>query len=147
MAVIVATGSMNTTRFGTAGNATPNETAVAVPGTSTANLSTAQAGNGPSTNVVDRGGSVGPVLLRLTTAVGATPTCTYAVEGSPDGVNFFPVQYADSASPQTLVITTFVISSAVTALKLVPANIPVRFLRVTYSANTNVTNTLDAFVY
>ena len=147
MAVIVATGSVNTTRFGTAGNATPNETAVAVPGTGTANLSAAQTGSGPSTNVVDRGGSTGPVLLRLTTTVGATPTCTYAIEGSPDNVNFFPVQYADSASPQTLVITTFVITSAVTVFKLIPALIPVRFLRVTYSANTNITNTLDAFVY
>lgn len=136
MAVIAAGGGLAPASFG-----------LVVPGTSTANLSTAQAGNGPSTNVLDRGGSVGPVLLRVTTAAGATPTCTYAVEGSPDNVNFFPVQYADSASPQTLVITTFVISSATTALKLIPANIPVRFLRVTYSANTNVTNTLDAFIY
>jgi multisubunit Na+/H+ antiporter MnhC subunit len=136
MAVIVATGSLVPGSFG-----------VKAPGTSTASLSSAQAGNGPSANVLDRGGSTGPVLLRLTTAAGATPTCTYAVEGSPDNVNFFAVQYADSASPQTLVITTFVISSAVTVLKLIPALIPVRFLRVTYSANTNVTNTLDAFVY
>ena len=147
MAVIVATGSVNTTRFGVAGNATPNESAVASPGTSTANLSAAQAGNGPSTNVLDRGGSVGPVLLRLTTAVGATPTCTYAVEGSADNTTFFAVQYADSATPQTLVITTFTLTSATTVRLLIPANLPVRFLRVTYSANTNVTNTLDAFVY
>jgi multisubunit Na+/H+ antiporter MnhC subunit len=87
------------------------------------------------------------VLLRLTTAIGATPTCTYAIEGSPDNSNFFAVQYADSASPQTLVITTFVITTAITAIKLIPVNIPVRYLRVTYSVNTNVTNTLDAFIY
>jgi multisubunit Na+/H+ antiporter MnhC subunit len=136
MAVIAASGSLNPGSFG-----------VKAPGMAVANLSTTQAGNGPSTNVVDRGGSIGPVLLRLTTAAGATPTCTYAVEGSPDNVNFFAVQYADSASPQTLVITTFVISSAVTVLKLIPSAIPVRYLRVTYSVNTNVTNTLDAFIY
>jgi hypothetical protein len=136
MAVVVAAGSE-----------TPGSFGVMVPGTSTANLSAAQTGNGPSANVLDRGGSVGPVLLRIVTTVGATPTCTYAIEGSPDNVNFFAVQYADSASPQTLVITTFAISSAVTALKLIPVNIPVRYLRVTYSVNTNVTNTLDAFVY
>jgi hypothetical protein len=136
MPVIVATGFTS-----------PGSFEIRTPGTSTANLSTAQAGNGPSSNVVDRGGSIGPVLLRLTTAVGATPTCTYAVEGSADNTTFFAVQYADSASPQTLVITTFVLTSATTVRLLIPANIPVRFLRVTYSANTNVTNTLDAFVY
>ena len=136
MPVIVATGNFSPGSFG-----------VRTPGMGTASLSSAQAGSGPSANVLDRGGSSGPVLLRLVTTIGATPTCTYAVEGSPDNVNFFPVQYADSGSPQTLVITTFVITTAVTALKLIPALIPVRFLRVTYSANTNVTNTLDAFVY
>ncbi len=136
MAVVAATGGLTPASFG-----------VVLPGTSTASLSAAQAGNGASANVVDRGGSAGPVLLRLVTAIGATPTCTYAVEGSPDGVNFFAVQYADSASPQTLVVITFVITTAVTVFKLIPANIPVRFLRVTYSANTNVTNTLDCFIY
>lgn len=136
MPVIAASGGLIPGNFG-----------IKTPGTSVANHSAAQTGNGPSTNVLDRGGSTGPVLLRLTTTVGATPTCTYAIEGSPDNVNFFPVQYADSASPQTLVITTFVITSAVTVLKLIPAAIPVRYLRVTYSLNTNVTNTLDAFVY
>ncbi len=140
---IVATGS--TTSVGVSGNASPVSSSAPV--SNTANLSTAQVGNGASTNVVDRGGSVGPVLLRLTTAIGATPTCTYAVEGSADGTTFFPIQYADSASPQTLVVTTFAITTAVTVHKLIPANIPVRYLRVTYSANTNVTNTLDAFIY
>jgi hypothetical protein len=120
---------------------------VTVPSAASANLSAAQTGNGPSTNVLDRGGSVGPALLRLVTTIGATPTCTYAVEGSNDGAAYFPVQYADSATPQTLVITTFVVTTATTVRLLIPVNLPVRFLRVTYSANTNVTNTLDAFVY
>jgi multisubunit Na+/H+ antiporter MnhC subunit len=136
MPVIAVSGGLAPTGFG-----------VRAPSTGVASLSAAQTGNGPSTNVVDRGGSVGPALLRLVTTIGATPTCTYAVEGSNDGAAFFSVQYADSASPQTLVITTFVITTATTARLLIPANIPVRFLRVTYSVNTNVTNTLDAFIY
>src|SRR5829696_10572116 len=107
---------------------------LAVPNQSVTNLSTAQAGNGASTNVVDRGGSVGPVALRLTTAIGATPTCTYLVEGSADGTNFFAVQNADSTTPQTLVITTFVITTAATFHRLIPSGIPVRYIRVTYSA-------------
>src|SRR5882762_3657135 len=118
MPVIAASGGLAPASFG-----------IVVPGTSVVNLSTAQTGNGPSTNVLDRGGSVGPVLLRLVTTVGGGPTCTYAIEGSPDNSNFFAVQYADSASPQTLVITTFVITSAVTAFKLIPVNVPVRYLR------------------
>jgi len=129
------------------GGHAPAAFGVVVPATGAVNLSAAQTGSGASTNTADRGGSTGPVLLRLVTTIGATPTCTYAIEGSPDGTNFFSIQYADSASPQTLVITTFVITSAVTVFKLIPALIPVRYLRVTYSANTNVTNTLDAFIY
>jgi hypothetical protein len=111
------------------------------------NLSTAQVGNGASTNVADRGGAIGPALLRVTTAIGATPTCTYAIEGSADNVNWYPVQYADSATPGTVVVTTFVITTAITALKIIQPNQPVRYLRVTYSANTNVTNTTDVFTF
>src|SRR5258707_1297078 len=91
MPVIVATGNISPGSFG-----------VRTPGMSTASLSSAQAGSGPSDNVVDRGGSAGPVLLRLVTTVGATPTCTYAIEGSPAGTVWFPIQYADSAAPQPL---------------------------------------------
>lgn len=113
----------------------------------TANLCTAQTGNGATTNVLDRGGNVGPVALVITTTIGATPTCTYAIEGSADGVSFFNIQYADQGTPQTLVITTFAITTATTVTKLIPINIPVRYIRVTMSANTNVTNTIDAVVF
>ncbi len=136
MATIVATSS--TTKTGVSGNATAyGAQAPGNPGI--ANLSTAQTGNGASTNIVDRAGSVGPALLRLTTTVGATPTVTVAVEGSSEGTNFFSIQYADSASPQTLTIATFVVTTATTIRLLIPANLPVRYLRVTYSSNTNVT--------
>jgi len=45
------------------------------------------------------------------------------------------------------VVTTFVITTAITAMKIVQPNQPVRYLRVTYSANTNVTNTADVWVF
>jgi hypothetical protein len=96
---------------------------------------------------VDRGGSTEAAIIKIVTAVGATPTCTYAIEGSVDGSTFFLIQYADQGSPQTLVITTFTITTAGTVHKLVPANIPVRYIRVTYSANTNVTNTVDIWTF
>lgn len=114
----------------------------------TANLSTAQTGNGASTNVADRGKSTGcPALLKITTTIGATPTCTYAIEGSADGTNWFPAAYADSATPETMSVATFAITTATTVYKILRINMPWRFLRITYSANTNVTNTADIWVF
>lgn len=113
-------------------------------GAKTNRISNAQVGNGASTDVVDRGGNIGPVaLLEITTTVGATPTCTYTVEGSVDGVNWFPIAYADSATPETVSVATFVVTTTTTVRKIIRPNTPARFLRVSYSANTNVTNTAD----
>ena len=120
---------------------------LAIPTIGAVNLSNAQTGTGPSTNILDTGAAVGPICLRLTTTVGATPSCTYLVEGSVDATNWFAIQNADAAVPQTLVIATFVITTAAVFHRLIPLGIPVRYVRITYSANTNVTNTLDAYVF
>lgn len=113
-----------------------------------ARLSQAQTGTGVSTNVVDRGAATErPALLAITTAVGSTPTCTYAIEGSADGTGWFPVSYAETATPDTGSVATFAITTAGTALKILRADQPWRYLRLTYSANTNVTNTVDLTVF
>lgn len=112
-----------------------------------ANLSSAQTGNGASTNIVDRNAGVGTALLKITTTVGATPTCTYAIEGSADGTNWFPAAYADSATPETMSVATFAITTATTVYKILRQNHPWRYLRITYSANTNVTSTADVWVF
>lgn len=112
-----------------------------------ASLSAAQTGNGASTNSAERGNRQGSALLTITTTIGATPTCTYAVEGSADGSTWFAVAYADSATPETLSVATFVITTATTVRKILRPNHPWRYLRVTYSANTNVTNTADVVVF
>jgi hypothetical protein len=109
-------------------------------------LSVAQAGNGASTDVADRGPSHKGGIVRITTAIGATPTCTYAIEVSTDGTNWVAATYADSATPTVNTTATFVITTATTVNKLVKQVTPWRFVRVTYSANTNVTNTTD-FLY
>jgi hypothetical protein len=120
---------------------------------SAANLSNAQVGNGASTNLADRGSVADPRstpaagLVRVTTTIGATPTCTYALECSPDGVTWLPVAYADSATPTTVSVATFVITTATTVWKVLRGEIPWRFFRITYSANTNVTNTADLWVF
>jgi len=112
-----------------------------------ANLSVAQVGSGASTNIADRGGALGPALLKITTTIGATPTCTYAIEISADGTAWLPAAYSDSATPTVASVATFVITTAITAWKVVRAEIPWRFLRITYSANTNVTNTVDIWTF
>jgi hypothetical protein len=112
------------------------------------NLSSGQTGNGASTNVVDRGGSVGPALIKITTTVGASPTVTVAVEGSPDGSDWFAVPFADAATPTTVTVATFAITTATTVRKLVQADVPVRYLRLNYTANNNVTIvSADAWVF
>lgn len=107
----------------------------------TTSLSTAQTGNGASTNIVDRGGSTGPALVTIVTTVGATPTCTYLIEVSADGTDWFPGFYADSATPGTTAVATFAITTATTVRKILVTDQPWRFARITYSINTNVTNT------
>lgn len=120
---------------------------VALTLTGVMNLCTAQTGNGVSTNVADRGAiGGGPAVLRIITTIGATPTCTYLVEGSADGTNFFAVPYATAAAPETPVVSTFAITTATTTLMHIRANHAWRYLRVTMSANTNVTSTIDLFV-
>ncbi|MFD3654336.1 hypothetical protein [Streptomyces sp. NPDC058620] len=113
-----------------------------------ARISASQTGNGASTHIVDRGAATErPALLTITTTVAATPTCTYAIEGSADGASWFPAAYADPATPETPAVATFAITTAGTTHKLIRPGSPWRFLRLTYSANTAVTNTADVTIF
>ncbi len=118
-----------------------------LPGPNSVSLSAAQTGSGQSTNVADRGNAVGPALLTITTTIGSTPTCTYAVEGSADGTDWFNVAFADAATPETVSVATFVVTTATTVRKILRPNHPWRELRISYSANTNVTNTATLYVF
>jgi hypothetical protein len=111
------------------------------------NLSTGQTGNGQSTNVADRQGHLGAALLKIVSTVGASPTVTVAVEGSADGTDWFSIAYADPATPETAAVATFAITTATTTRKILRPNHPWRYLRLTYSANTNVTLTADVFLF
>lgn len=108
-------------------------------------IANAQTGNGASTDFADRGPShkVNGTVVKITTAVGATPTCTYAIEVSADGTNWSAATYADVSTPTTDVATTFVITTNTIARKIVKHPAVWRYVRVTMSANTNVTNTID----
>lgn len=109
-------------------------------------LSNAQAGNGVTTNVVDRGVTLGPATVLIVTAVGATPTCTYQLEGSLDNSAWNPLSSADSGTPTVFSTATFLITTATTTTRIVNPTSPARFIRITYSANTNVTNTVNVQV-
>lgn len=115
-------------------------------------LAAAQVGNGVSTNVVQRrGDTIKATLIRLVTTIGATPTCTYLFEASPDGIGWFslPMQDITSAGPPGALTSASIgaITTATTKWFWVPVDFPWIFLRVTFSANTNVTNTVDVWVY
>jgi hypothetical protein len=110
-------------------------------------LSAGQTGNGDSTNVVDRGGGLEAALLDIVSVVGATPTVTVNVLGSADGVNYWNLPYAVPATPFTYAVAALVITTAATNRLILPANVPWRFLKLAYSANTNVTLTATAWIF
>lgn len=111
-------------------------------------LSSAQTGNGDSTNTADRGlaGVGAPGAIVITSAVGATPTVTVNIMGSVDGVNFFNIAYALVATPETPAVGAITITTAVTTTYLLRPDHAWRYLKLVYSANTNVTLTATAHV-
>src|SRR5262245_2153412 len=110
------------------------------------NLGTAQTGNTDTTNTSDRGGVRRAALLQITSTVGATPTVTVNIQGSMDNVNFFNVAYATTAAPETAVVASFAITTATVTQMILRPEHPWRYLKVNYSANTNVTVTTDVFL-
>lgn len=111
-------------------------------------LSDAQTGNGDSTNIAFRGlrGTVGALVI--TSAIGATPTVTVNIQGSVDGVNWANVPYYSGAwvVAPTYIVTSFAITTAVTTMYHIRGSDDFRYLKLAYSANTNVTLTVDAYV-
>lgn len=111
-----------------------------------ASLGSALTGNTNSTVLVLPQDFVkNPVLIRITTTIGATPTATFTVQGSHDNSTWFPIDYADSATPDTFGQSAFVITQAITVMKVLRPGPKMRYVRVNISANTNVTVTsIDA---
>lgn len=109
-------------------------------------LSAAQTGNGDSTNVLYRKYcGKGPIGLVLLSAIGATPTVTVNIQGSSDGVAYYNIPYALVATPSTFVLTALTITTAVTTTYLLQPDQSWMYLKLVYSANTNVTLTATAY--
>ncbi len=105
-------------------------------------LSVAQAGNGDSTNIVNRGLIRYGGLLRIVNTAGATPTVTINIRGSADNVNWFNVAYATAAAPETVTVTAVVVTTTATNYYLLREGHPWQYLKLAMSANTN--ETIDA---
>jgi hypothetical protein len=83
------------------------------------------------------------VFLRIVTTVGSTPTATFNIKSSKDGVTYANCSYALIATPQTLVSTSFVITTPVTKICRIPPQ-QARYLKVSVTVNTAVTFSIDA---
>lgn len=109
-------------------------------------LSSSQTGNGDSTNTAFRGLRSEGGAVVITSTVGSTPTVTVNIQGSIDGSAWFNVPYALVATPRTFVLTAITITTAVTTTYLLQELIPYQYLKLVYSANTNVTLTASAYL-
>jgi hypothetical protein len=109
-------------------------------------LSSAQTGNGDSTNVAQKIAPYSGGAVVITSTIGATPTVTVNIQGSMDGVTFYNVPYALVATPRTFVLTAITITTAVTTTYILQELVPYRYLKLAYSANTNVTLTATAYL-
>jgi hypothetical protein len=110
-------------------------------------LSVAQTGTGDSTNIAaarSRQGKSGAIVI--TSTIGATPTVTVNIQGSADGSNWFNIPYALVATPSTFVLTAITITTAVTTTYLLQVDQPWVYVKLAYSANTNVTLTATAYL-
>lgn len=110
-------------------------------------LSTAQTGNGDSTNIADRGNRRGPGAIVITSTVGATPTVTVNIQGSVDGTSWYNIAYALVASPETAAVAALAaITTATTTTYLLRPDHAWQQVKLVLSANTNVTLTATAYV-
>jgi hypothetical protein len=86
------------------------------------------------------------VTVTIVTTVGATPTVTFQLEGSLNNSAWNPLSSADSATPTVFTTATFAITTATTTVRIVSPTAAWRYLRLTASATTNVTSTIDVAV-
>lgn len=109
-------------------------------------VSNAQTGSGNST-AYDFGNVKGraAVFVRISATVGSTPTCTYDIQSSTDNTTWVAVPRADAGTPTVFNTSTWVTTANATFVKIVPAGLVYRYLRVAYTANTAVTNTADIY--
>jgi hypothetical protein len=91
---------------------------------------------------------VGPSLLTIVTTIGATPSVLVDIQGSVDNTDWWNIPYADAATPTTVAVAQLAaITTAATFRKILPGYYPWRFMRLLYTANTNVTVTATVVAF
>jgi hypothetical protein len=104
-------------------------------------LCSAQTGTGDSTNTILDLDWARPSAVKVTTTVGATPTVTVNIQGSIDGTTFYNIPYALTSAPSTFVLTALTITTAATTVYLLQSGQAWNYVKLVFSANTNVTLT------
>jgi hypothetical protein len=107
-------------------------------------ISTAQTGDGSSTDTLDRRRvpKSQPAAVEITTTVGAAPTVTIALQGSQDNTTWYNIPYSLVATPETVAVANIVITTAVTTIYLLRPNHAWRYIKAVRSSNNNVTVTV-----
>ena len=85
------------------------------------------------------------ILVRIVTSAGTTPTVTVAIKGSRDGTNYSNLEYADSADPTSFSASDLTLTATGTAVKIIKPGQKYRYLRITLSATTGMTTTIDVY--
>ncbi|HEY6019306.1 MAG TPA: hypothetical protein VIY48_05195 [Candidatus Paceibacterota bacterium] len=78
-------------------------------------------------------------------AVGATPTVTFAINGSQDGVNWVTAAIVAAATPGTVATTSGALTTVGQFHFFLPDPTFYKYLRVVSSANTNVTYRVEQY--
>ena len=110
------------------------------------NLGTAQTGNVDTTNTAFRSSAGGGGAVIINSTAGGTPTVTVNILGSVDGTNFYNIPYTLVATSETIAVAAITITTTVVTTYLLRPGHAWRFLKLNYSANTNMTMTADAYL-
>ena len=110
-------------------------------------LGTAQTGNvntagGQYTAASDA--SRTPAVV-ITSTVGATPTVTANIQGSVDGTNWYNIPYSLVGVVNSYGVGAITITTAVTTVYQLQGLQAAQYIRVAYTANTNVTLTTTLY--
>jgi hypothetical protein len=86
-----------------------------------------------------------PGAIVVTNVGTGSPTFTFTIQGSVDGVQFFNIPYALVATPSTYVVAAITTTTSATITYLLQANQPWQFVKLNISALT--TETVNAAAY
>lgn len=101
--------------------------------------------DGDSDNILFRKyAGKGPVGLVVTNVAGGSPTTTFSIKGSSDGINWYNVPYALQGTPSTFVVSDITLTTSGTRTYLLQADQPWLYLKTVMASTNNETVTVTA---